>query len=90
MEIFLTKFSPHVVKIGIFMTKFKFTSHVVKIVFHYKIYTTCGENCHTNVVLSSFSHFQHRAYVFDVSTTTEDISVFDENHLMPSGVKNFI
>ena len=38
----MTKFTPHVVKIGIFMTKF--TPHVVKIDFHHKIYTTCGKN----------------------------------------------
>ena len=42
IEIFTTKFTPCVVKTGIFMTKF--TLHVVKIDFHYKIYTTCGEN----------------------------------------------
>ena len=49
-------FTTHV---GIFMTKF--TPHVVKIDFHYKIYTcgensfiytTCGENCHSNVVVT--------------------------------------
>ena len=79
----------------------KFTPHVVTIDFHYKIYTTCGENsqiyttcgenCHSNVVVSSFSHFQNRSYLSDVSTTTEDISVCGENYLtMPSGVKSFI
>ena len=66
-----TTFSPHcgensdlhnifTTHVGIFMTKF--TPHVVKIDFHYKIYTTCGENsfiyttcgenCHSNVVVT--------------------------------------
>ena len=50
-------FTTHV---GIFMTKF--TPHVVKIDYHCKIYTTCGEysfiyttygeNCHRNVVVT--------------------------------------
>ena len=50
-------FTTHV---GILMTKF--TPHVVRIDFHYKIYTTCGENsfiyttcgenCHSNVVVT--------------------------------------
>ena len=52
-------FTTHV---GIFMTKF--TPQVVKIDFHYKIYTTCGENsfiyttcsenCHNNVVVTFY------------------------------------
>ena len=64
---------------------------MIKIDFHYKIYTTCGENCHSNVVVTSFSHFQNRSYLSDVSTTTEDTSVCGENYLiMPSGDKNFI
>ena len=78
-----------VVKTGVFTTKF--TPHVVKIVFRYKIYTTCGEIYHNNVVVTSFSHFQNRFYLSDVLTEIEDISVCGENYLiMPSGVKNFI
>ena len=89
IEIFMTKFTPHVVKTGIFTTKF--TPHVVKIDFYYKIYTSCGKNYHSNVVVTSFSHLQNRSYFSDVSTATEDISVCGENYLiMPSGVKNCI
>ena len=75
----------------------KFALHVGKIDFHYKIYTTCGENlkiyttccenCHSNVVVTSFSHFQNRCYLSGVSFTTEDISVCGGNYLtMPCGV----
>ena len=42
-------------------------------------------------MVTSFSYFQNRSYLSDVSTTTEDISVCGENYLiMPSGVKNVI
>ena len=64
---------------------------MVKIDFYYKnytrcgensqIYTTCGEHCHNNVVVTSLSHYQNRPYLSDVSTTTEDISVCGENYL---------
>ena len=76
----------------------KFTPHVVKIDFNYKIYTTCiensyiyttyGENCHSNVVVT-FSVISKIGPTF--LTTAEDISVCGENYLtMPSGVENFI
>ena len=72
--------------------------NVVKIHFHYKIYTTCGENsfiyttcgenCQSNVVVTFSVISKNRSYLSDVSTTTEDISVCGENYLtMPSGVE---
>ena len=61
--------------------------NVVKIDFHYNIYTTCGENYQCNVVIT-FSVIFKIGPTSDVSTTTEDISVCGENYLtMPSGVE---
>ena len=74
--------------------------------FHYKIYTTCGENSNIYTTCSEkLSHFHHIIYTCgenytvkskigltsDVWSTTEDISGCGENyHIMPSGVKFFL
>ena len=48
--------------------------------FHYKIYTTCGENYTVKSIIGLTS---------DIWSTTEDISGCGENYHMPSGVKKF-
>ena len=58
VKIFTTKFSPHVVKIAVFTT---FTLRGEN--FHYKIYTTCGENSKIYTTCSEkLSHFHHIIY----------------------------
>ena len=58
VKIFTTKFSPHVVKMAVFTT---FTLRGEN--FHYKIYTTCGENSNIYTTCSEkLSHFYHIIY----------------------------
>ena len=58
VKIFTTKFSPHVVKMAVFTT---FTLRGEN--FHYKIYTTCGENSNIYTTCSEkLSHFHHIIY----------------------------
>ena len=58
VKIFTTKFSPHVVKMAVFTT---FTLCGEN--FHYKIYTTCGENSNIYTTCSEkLSHFHHIIY----------------------------
>ena len=67
VRILTTKFSPHVVKMAVFTT---FTLRGEN--FHYKIYTTCGENSNIYTTCSEkLSHFHHIIY----STCGENYTV---------------
>ena len=78
VKIFTTKFSPHVVKMAVFTT---FTLCGEN--FHYKIYTTCGENSNIYTTCSEkLSHFHHIIY----TTCGENYTVKSQNRSYLSDV----